>query len=145
MIAEKAPRDIITGAERSVAGSRFQPPQGVPFEKLDADQQKMLLELVGHFAAKYRKQIVDEIGERTPVIDGRGMHFAWAGGFEPGEGHYYRVQTPHFLFEYDNTQNGANHVHAVWRQFDGDFGEDLLRQHYETSAHHAGPRTPFQP
>ena len=65
-----------------------------------------------------------------------GMTFAWAGGSQPGDGHYYRIQTPHFLFEYDNTQNDANHIHTVWRTFDGDFGEDLLRKHYETSPHH---------
>lgn len=136
VIAEKAPRDIITGAERSVAGSQFQPPQGISFEKLNANQQQILLDLAGEFAAKYRRRIIDQISEHTPVLEGRGMHFAWAGGFEPGEGHYYRIQTPHFLFEYDNTQNGANHVHAVWRQFDGDFGADLLRRHYETASHH---------
>lgn len=137
VIAEKAPRDIITGASREVTESQFQPPQGISFEKLDGKQQAMLLDLVRNFATKYRPQILDQIKEQTPIIDGNGMYFAWAGGFEPGEGHYYRIQTPHFLFEYDNTQNAANHVHAVWRQFDGDFGADLLRLHYDTSPHHA--------
>lgn len=136
VIAEKAPRDIITGAERKVSGERFQPPQGIPFEKLDEQQQKMLRELAGQFVAKYRSEIVDQIDAREPLTLGPGTHFAWAGGFEPGEGHYYRIQTPHYLFEYDNTQAGANHIHTVWRQFDGDFGEDLLRAHYETSPHH---------
>lgn len=136
VIAEEAPRDIITNADRSVAKTQFQPPQGIAFDKLNTKQQEMLLELVHHFAAKYRTQILKQIAQRMPIVDGRGMHFAWAGGFEPGQGHYYRIQTPHFLFEYDNTQNGANHIHAVWRQFDGDFGEDLLRHHYETSPHH---------
>jgi hypothetical protein len=136
VIAAEAPRDIITGAEPHVGQGGFEPPQGIAFDKLDANQRKLLLDLVGQFATKYREPILDQIAERTPIIAGHGMHFAWAGGFEPGEGHYYRVQTPHFLFEYDNTQNGANHVHAVWRQFDGDFGADLLRQHYETSPHH---------
>ena len=97
----------------------------------------MLLELVAHFVQKYRGPIVCQIRERIPISDGKGMFFAWAGGFEPGEGHYYRVQTPTFLFEYDNTQNNANHIHAVWRQFEGDFGEDLLGHHYRTSPHHA--------
>lgn len=136
VIAENAPSDIITRAERNVEGNQFQPPQGISFEKLDAKQQQMLLNLVGQFAAKYRRRIIRQIGERTPVIEGRGMYFAWAGGVGPGEGHYYRIQTPHFLFEYDNTQNGANHIHAVWRHFDGDFGADLLRRHYETAPHH---------
>ena len=61
--------------------------------------------------------------------------FAWAGGMEPGQGHYYRVQGPTFLLEYDNTQNNNNHVHAVWRDFESDFGEDLLRKHYAETPH----------
>ena len=136
VIAAEAPRDILTGADRKVDRGRFQPPQGIPFEKLDQRQRKMLFELVNEFAAKYRPPIVEQIDGRTPIADGRGMHFAWAGGFEPGRGHYYRVQTPEFLFEYDNTQAGANHIHAVWRQFDGDFGDDLLGAHYESAHHH---------
>jgi hypothetical protein len=61
--------------------------------------------------------------------------FAWAGTAEPGAKHYYRVQGPTFLIEYDNTQNDANHVHSVWRDFEGDFGRDLLRQHLSSAAH----------
>ena len=136
VIAEKAPQEIITAAERRVGKDQFQPPQGIPFDQLNPQQRAALLELVRHFAWKYRHEIIDQIAARTPIIDGTGMVFAWAGGVEPGDGHYYRIQTPQFLFEYDNTQNNANHVHTVWRQFDGDFGEDLLRQHYETSPHH---------
>jgi len=136
VIAAEAPRDVLTSADRNVSQDRFQPPQGIPFEKLNGQQQEMLIELVGEFAAKYRPPIIDQIDGQTPIGDGPGMHFAWAGSFEPGQGHYYRIQTPDFLFEYDNTQDGANHIHAVWRQFDGDFGDDLLRVHYETSQHH---------
>ena len=136
VIATKAPRDILTGADREVSRSRFQPPQGIPFEKLNEQQQKMLLKLVSEFALKYRPTIIDQIDRQTRIANGRNMHFAWAGGFEPGQGHYYRIQTAEFLFEYDNTQGGANHVHAVWRQFDGDFGDDLLRTHYDTARHH---------
>ena len=63
------------------------------------------------------------------------IHFAWAGGIERGEGHYYRVQGPTFLLEFDNTQNNNNHIHAVWRDFENDFGEDLLKKHYEETPH----------
>ncbi|PYI81607.1 MAG: hypothetical protein DME26_19685, partial [Verrucomicrobia bacterium] len=63
------------------------------------------------------------------------IYFGWAGGLERGDGHYYRVQGPTFLLEYDNTQNNANHIHAVWRDFAGDFGEDILRKHYEQTPH----------
>jgi hypothetical protein len=136
IIDTKAPRDVITGAERRVNKDQFDPPQGINFEQLTEAQQKMLINLVHQFSNKYRTPILKQIQERAPIDDGKGMYFAWAGSMEPGQGHYYRIQTPHYLFEYDNTQNGANHVHAVWRTFDGDFGEDLLRRHYETSSHH---------
>ena len=60
-----------------------------------------------------------------------GLHFAWAGGLERRQGHYYRIQGPRFLVEYDNTQNDANHIHAVWRDLQNDFGADMLRRHYD--------------
>jgi len=65
------------------------------------------------------------------------IYFGWAGGVNKGDPHYYRVQSPTFLIEYDNTQNEANHIHSVWRDFNGDFGEDLLREHYQTTPHGA--------
>ena len=60
-------------------------------------------------------------------------YFAWAGGEEPGQGHYYRIQSPSFLVEFDDTQDHANHIHSVWRDLDGDFGLDLLKEHYQSS------------
>ena len=73
--------------------------------------------------AKIRKAGVEKIA------------FAWAGAAEPHKKHYYRVQGPSFLVEYDNTQNDANHIHSVWRDFDGDFGRDLLREHVKSTPH----------
>ena len=61
------------------------------------------------------------------------LTFAWAGPEEPGHGHYYAVRGARLLIEYDNTQNGANHIHAVWRDLDNDWGEDLLARHYATA------------
>jgi hypothetical protein len=58
------------------------------------------------------------------------IRFAWMGGLEKGQGHYYRVRST-FLIEYDNTQNDANHIHCVWRDFNGDWGADLLAEHAE--------------
>ena len=66
-----------------------------------------------------------------------GIHFAWAGDLEAGRPHYYRLHSPELLVEYDNTQNNANHIHSVWRDPANDWGEDLLREHYE-GAHPAG-------
>ncbi len=83
--------------------------------------------------------MVDEVAaERMRRIDAAGfdkMTFAWAGADAPHQGHYYRVQGPTFVIEFDNTQNNANHIHSVWRDFNGDFGEDLLREHYASVAH----------
>ena len=64
---------------------------------------------------------------------GNDLRFAWAGGIERGEPHYYRVQTATFLIEYDDTQSNANHIHSVWRDFAGDFGRDLLSAHYQAN------------
>ena len=63
------------------------------------------------------------------------MHFAWAGGLEPGQGHYYRILGPTFLMAYDNTQDQASNIHSVWRDLQNDFGEDLLRKHYDQTPH----------
>jgi hypothetical protein len=75
--------------------------------------------------------------KRMALIQEQGMdavRFTWIGSSDRGEPHYYRVQGPGFLIEYDNTQNGANHAHLVWRDFAGDFGRDLLRAHYDAVA-----------
>ena len=63
------------------------------------------------------------------------LRFGWAGTLEVGGPHYYRVQGPTFVIEYDNVQNGANHIHSVWRDFNGDFGRDILKEHYKAHVH----------
>jgi Protein of unknown function (DUF3500) len=85
---------------------------------------------------EYARNVPDELAEaRLAQIDkaGRDIYFAWSGGANRGEPHYYRVQTSAFLIEFDDTQDDANHIHSVWRDYAGDFGEDLLRQHYQAS------------
>jgi hypothetical protein len=80
---------------------------------------------------------VDRLPEPLARIEGDriersgidGVHFAWAGATERRGPHYYRLQGPSFLVEYDNTQNDANHLHSVWRDPDRDFGGDPLRDH----------------
>jgi hypothetical protein len=62
------------------------------------------------------------------------LHFAWAGSLERGRPHYFRVQGPTALIEYDNTQDGANHVHSIWIEPQSAFGRDLLKAHHK-SAH----------
>ena len=85
---------------------------------------------------EYARNVPDELAEgRIAQINkaGRNIYFAWSGGINRGDPHYYRVQTPSFLIELDDTQDDANHIHSVWRDFTGDFGQDLLQQHYQAS------------
>ncbi len=122
-----APPDIITGNSRKVA---IQEKLGVPYSALNASQRKMLMNLVKAYADCHSAQ---ETKRRLGRVDPNSLVFAWIGGTKPGIGHYYRVQGSKFLIEYDNTQNNANHIHAVWRDFEGDFGEDVLVEHYTQS------------
>jgi hypothetical protein len=133
IIAKDAPQDIITAQERIADRKLFEPAKGIPFAELNSDQQAMLLKVVNEYLVKHREPVIASIDKRQKIADGKDMVFAWAGGMNVGEPHYYRIQTPVFIFEYDNTQNDANHVHAVWREFDGDFGADLLRLHHENA------------
>ncbi len=122
-----APKEMITAAEHHVKPLS---PEGLPSTELNPDQQKQLHTLVREYLERLRPEIAEEAWQRIEQ-SGAPMFFVWAGGKERGEPHYYRVQGKTFLLEYDNVQNGANHVHSVWRDFDGDFGTDILAEHYK--------------
>lgn len=101
---------------------------GLPATELDAAQQEILRALLDAYVRRIPDALADR--EAAKYADLAGLHFAWAGGLESGDGHYYRVQGPTLVVEYDNTQRGANHVHSVWRDPRGDFGADPLGAHY---------------
>jgi len=122
--------EILTAASRKAALKGQ--PSGLSAAKMTSHQFDALVALVEEYAhnvpdglAKYRMQQLNQAG--------RTIFFAWAGGTKPGDPHYYRVQTSAFLIEMDDTQDNANHIHSVWRDFEGDFGQDLLKQHYTAS------------
>jgi hypothetical protein len=127
-----APSDIITGAERK---AKVLATTGLAALRMNKDQSKLLLELIREYVYRHRAEVADHDLERIQKAGFDKIYFAWAGGLERGQGHYYRIQGPTFLMEYDNTQNNANHIHAVWRDFENDFGDDLLRKHYEQTPH----------
>ena len=127
-----APREIITGNDRK---AKALTPMGISGAKLNKAQTELLWQVIKEYVYRDRPELADQDLKRIEKGGAKSLYFAWAGSVEPKEGHYYRVQGPTFLMEYDNTQNNANHVHAVWRDFEHDFGDDLLRQHYERVPH----------
>ena len=117
-------------------------PQVTPLEQaglaagaMNARQRELLMKVIDVYAGFMADDIA---AERLAAIKKAGIEkisFAWAGAAERGQKHYYRIQGPTFLIEYDNAQNDGNHIHSVWRDFNGDFGRDLLREHLASVAH----------
>ena len=132
IISDVAPRDIVTGAELEIDPLI---PVGIGVTMLSEEQRSLLMDLIIAYTSVMVEGIADYRLEKLYEAGIEKIAFAWAGGVERGEQHYYRVQGPTFLIEYDNTQNNANHIHSVWREFDGDFGRDLLREHVSGTPH----------
>ena len=128
----KVPRDVILGP-----GREAQPlePAGIAAAKLNEAQQKLLTQLIDVYLNKFRPELIKSDWAKIKESGFGEIHFAWVGKIAPGNPHYYRVQGPTFIMEYDNTQSGANHVHTCWRDFKNDFGEDWLKKHYEMVPH----------
>lgn len=132
VFSDKAPAEIVT-----VNNKRAEPlsPAGISYAQLKPAQQEKLVELTQLYLRRWRPELADEAWQKIERAGRDKLTFAWAGGFERGQANYYRIQSPDYLIEFDNTQNGANHIHTAVREFKGDFGHDLLREHY--AKHHA--------
>jgi hypothetical protein len=127
VVSQKAPADILSGSSRKAVAVE---PAGIAASQLSTNQAELLMSLLKEYAEDMAADIAAARIERLLSAGLGNVTFAWAGGCEPGQPHYYRVQGPTFLLEYDNIQNNANHIHTVWRDFNGDFGADLLAMHY---------------
>ena len=134
IISAEAPAEIITGASRKAEPGAS---RGVRLAEMTSRQADILMQLIEHYANRLRPELAEaELSQLKRAGLGQ-IHFAWAGGERAGQPHYYRIQGPTFLIEYDNTQNDANHIHTVWRDLTGDFGRiDPLSTHYRDSDHH---------
>jgi hypothetical protein len=125
---DEVPRDVIHSPGRAAS---FLEPPGIAGSKLRDDQRALLAKIAelypGDLNASLSSPAIDHVRE-TSAAD---LHFLWIGGLAPGEPHYWRVQGKHFAIELDNVQGGAGHVHTLWRDLSDDFGEDLLKRHYE--------------
>jgi len=137
LINVEAPEEIVTGTARK---PDLGAPVGVAYSEMTPEQQKALQELLEMYARRLRTELAEAELARIRAAGMEKVHFAWAGGSEPGQPHYYRLHGPTFVIEYDNTQDNANHIHTVWRDFERDFGPDPLRAHYATSPHHRKAR-----
>lgn len=122
--------DILTAASRKAALEGQ--PSGLQVAKMTSAQRQLLTDLINEYIDNLPAEMAEQRTARVKSAGDR-IWFAWAGGAEKGQKHYYRVQAPGFLIEYDNTQNDGNHIHSVWRDFNGDWGEDLLKEHYQTA------------
>lgn len=130
IIADKAPKDIYSSDDPKVypLGN-----DGISVPDLNSKQLSSLNKLIDVYLNNMPSDVAKE---RRQKFNADGMDrvvFAWAGSAEVGEAHYYRIQGPSFLIEYDNIQNKANHIHAAWRDFDGDFGRDIIWEHHKHS------------
>jgi hypothetical protein len=130
VMSPTAPNDIATMNSVKVDPLA---PAGIAYKDLRPNQREMLMKVIDSYVSAMAGDVAADRMARVNKAGLDGIAFAWAGEPERGKRHYYRVQGPTFLIEYDNTQNNANHIHSVWRDFQGDFGRDLLREHLKTS------------
>ncbi|MDZ4792867.1 MAG: DUF3500 domain-containing protein [Bacteroidota bacterium] len=110
-------------------------PAGMYVKEMSAEQKKQLNKLIDVYLSNLPPILADKRRKKINEEDMNELQFGWAGSDEPGKPHYYRIQGKNFLIELDNAQNNANHIHSVWRDFYGDFGRDLLMEHYGSTHH----------
>ena len=121
-----APYDIITYNSTKVS---LPAEEGLPISKLSGTQREIIESLI----SEYINQVPEELAQKKHgELEKYGLekvHFAWGGATDASGEHYYRIHGGNFVVEFDNRQNGANHIHSVWRDVDNDFAEDVMRQH----------------
>lgn len=132
IFSKQPPREIISGEDREVTALE---PVGIPAGEMSETQREGLVALISAYTGRYRADIAKKDMEKIQAAGIEKIRFGWAGGTKPGEAYYFRIQGPTFLMESANVQNNANHIHSTWRDFTGDFGRDILREHYKHHHH----------
>lgn len=135
---------MITDEDRRALAYFRDHPRGVRIGDLSPVQRSSFDDLLGHFVHRVRPGLVDTEMDRIAAAGGvEELRFAWAGGTSIEAPHYFRIQGAATLVEFDNAEDGANHVHSVWRSPSSDFADDLLLQHHLETPHqgqHEGQR-----
>jgi hypothetical protein len=132
IFTETAPSDILSKTDVTINPLS---PGGLAASAMTPKQRELLMQLIDVYTSQMAPDIASDRQAEIKKAGVDKIAFAWAGPVEPGQKHYYRVQGPTFLIEFDNTQNNGNHIHSVWRDFDSDFGRDLLREHLAAVKH----------
>jgi hypothetical protein len=127
-----APGDILSLTKQSAGNIE---PYGIAYAQLTDTQKDIFMELLEAYLDNYEMRFATDFRDKIEKAGIDKLYFAWAGSLSPGAGHYYRIQGPMLLIEYDNTQDNANHVHEVVRDLTNDYGEDVLRNHYQEEHH----------
>jgi len=128
--------EIVTANKRKAALERM---DGLKLSDMTSQQRSLFMDLLQAYLTNYRITLAKQQMDKLEQAGLDNLRFAWAGDLTPqlgeGKGWYYRIHGPTILIEYDNTQTNANHIHTVVRDLTNDFGEDLLQEHYRSSAH----------
>ena len=132
LIANRSFGDIVASPQRE---QDLGQPRGLPLAALDGAARQRVEALMDRFLGTLAPDLVTAQKRRVMEQGLDQFRFAWAGSLRPGEAYYFRVHGPATLIEYDNTQNGANHIHSVWRDLAADFGNDVLGEHYRRQPH----------
>ena len=123
-IEKEAPDDLRGGG---VAQPETTHPVGLPVSKMSSDQKRLMAQLLTEYLKNMPADVERERRVKINTAGQGNIYFAWWGSSERDQRHYYRVQGPTFLIEYNNTQNSANHVHSIWRETAGDFNVNLKK------------------
>lgn len=137
VVGSEAPADIQAVPGRSAASIES---VGLSAAAMTGPQRVLLERLLRAYAEDLRPELAERELARIHAAGLERVRFAWMGGDRPGLAHYYRVSGPTFVIELDNVQDGANHVHALWRDRTRDFGDDLLGAH-RAAAHQSDIRS----
>jgi len=132
LVSSKTYGEILTQNQDAVA---LIPNNGIAYRQLQAPQKKLLKQIIHHHLDRMEKPVSQKARGLLENENWNEITFSWAGKTEKLKAHYYRIQGQSFLIEYDNSQNNGNHIHAVWREFNGDFGKDLIQEHYQKGGH----------
>lgn len=125
--SETAPEEIITRNNRNVVNIE---PRGIYYKMLNDQQKETFMKLLNVYVDNYEHGFAEAFRSKIEKAGYENLSFSWAGSLKPGVPHYYRIQGPMLLIEFDNTQNDANHIHSVVRDLTNDYGGDILREHY---------------